>query len=242
MRIASKTDVGKVRKVNQDDYATGELGDKIAYAVVCDGMGGANGGDMASSVAVRTISDKISKSYRPDMGSNSIRDMLKSAIYAANMQVFDLARTVESLSGMGTTVVAAFVCEGIAHVAHAGDSRAYLIRGKKITQITRDHSIVQSMLETGQLTPEEARFHPRKNVITRALGVDETIDIDYTEAVMDEESVLMICTDGLSNYLEPEEILAAVGDLEISKWPDRLVCVANEKGGGDNITVVVLAG
>ena len=241
MRMVSKTDIGRQRRTNQDSYAVGELPGSVAWAVVCDGMGGANGGNIASSTAVKTISERISSSYRQGMGANSIRNMLQSVINAANLSIFDMAKSVESLNGMGTTVVVALIADSVAHIAHAGDSRAYLLSGKKMTQITTDHSIVQTMLECGQLTEAEARVHPRKNVITRALGVDERLEIDYNEVVLKKDDAILLCTDGLTNYMEPNEIVQTVNRYSFYECPDKLIEKANENGGGDNITVVVIS-
>jgi len=180
MKIAKKTDIGKVRNSNQDACSAGELPDGTVWAVVCDGMGGASGGDIASTTAVRIISEKITSSYRDGMSSNSIRSLLFSSIETANSVVYDISRSNTSLEGMGTTVVAAVISGGAAYIAHAGDSRAYRIFDNSIKQITRDHSIVQVMVEKGELTPNEAKGHPRKNIITRALGVDSSILIDFS--------------------------------------------------------------
>ena len=240
MKIVSKSDVGRVRRSNQDSYAAGELPGGVGWAVVCDGMGGANGGNIASATAVKMISENISSSYREGMGANSIRTMLQSAVYAANVSIFDMAKSVDSLSGMGTTVVAAVLSDGYAHIVHAGDSRAYRIRGEEITQITKDHSIVQNMVENGQLTADEARYHPRKNVITRALGVEETLEVEYNEIELDGEDVLLICTDGLTNYLDTEDILQIIREHSFYDYPECMIAEANSNGGGDNITVVVI--
>lgn len=240
MKIVSKSDVGRVRRSNQDSYAAGELPGGVSWAVVCDGMGGANGGNIASATAVKMISETISSSYREGMGANSIRTMLQSAVYAANVSIFDMAKSVESLAGMGTTVVAAVLSGGFAHIVHAGDSRAYRIRGEEITQITKDHSIVQTMVESGQLTADEARYHPRKNVITRALGVEETLEVEYNEIELDGEDVLLICTDGLTNYLDTEDILKIIREHSFYDYPETMIAEANSNGGGDNITVVVI--
>ena len=191
------------------------------------------------------ISETISSSYREGMGANSIRTMLQSAVYAANVSIFDMAKSVESLSGMGTTVVAAVLSDGFAHIVHAGDSRAYRIRGEEITQITKDHSIVQTMVESGQLTADEAKYHPRKNVITRALGVEETLEVEYNELELDGRKltvrgVLLICTDGLTNYLDTEDILEIVRTHSFYDYPETMIEQANSNGGGDNITVVVI--
>ena len=241
MRIAAKSNKGLVRASNQDSYSAGELPGGVAWAVVCDGMGGANGGNIASVMAVRILSEHISASYREGMSSTSIKTMLSSAMYAANVSVFDMSRSVEALAGMGTTAVAAVISDGVAHIVHAGDSRAYIAGGGVFRQITKDHSIVQNMIESGQLTPEEAQFHPRKNVITRALAVSETVDVDYNEAVIEPGKMLLICTDGLTNYVSSERIIELIDTSSFSDLPEILIDEANTGGGGDNITVVVLS-
>ncbi len=241
MRIASKTDTGIVRSSNQDSYAAGELLEGTAWAVVCDGMGGANGGNIASANAVKIISEYISSSYHEGMSSNSIRALLESSICGANVRLYDMSRTIESLAGMGTTVVAVIISGGVAHIAHAGDSRAYFIRDNKLTQITRDHSIVQSMIDKGQLTEEEAKKHPNKNVITRALGVAEDIGIEYNEVDFEDNDCILLCTDGLTNYLSVAEIEEKIKDKNFYEYPQILIDSANDNGGGDNITLVVLS-
>ena len=241
MKMASKTDKGLQRNSNQDSYAVGELPGEAVWAVVCDGMGGANGGSVASTTAVKSISEQISSAYRPGMGSNSIRNLLQSAVSAANLTVFDMSKSIKKLAGMGTTVVTCMLVDSVAHIVHAGDSRAYLLSKGRLTQITRDHSIVQSMIESGHLTEAQARVHPRKNVITSALGVDDTLQMDYDEVTLTEGDAIFICTDGLTNYLETDEILSIVNGTGFYECPDALVKRANENGGGDNITVVLVA-
>ena len=240
MKIASKTDIGLVRSSNQDSYAAGEMPGGVAWAIVCDGMGGANGGNVASAQAVKMISEIISSTYREGMSSNSIRIMLRSAIYSANVSIFDTAKSVESLTGMGTTAVAAVISQGVAHIAHAGDSRAYLVGDGELKQITRDHSIVQSMVEDGTISQSQARKHPRKNVITRALGAQESIEVDYNELPIEPGQMLLMCTDGLTNYMEPAQITGVLQDFSLEEYPDKLVERANQNGGGDNITVVII--
>ncbi len=241
MKIASKTDTGIVRSSNQDSYAAGELLEGTAWSVVCDGMGGANGGNIASANAVKIISEYISSSYHEGMSSNSIRALLESSICGANIRLYDMSRTIESLAGMGTTVVSVIISGGIAHIAHAGDSRAYIIRENKLIQITRDHSIVQTMIDKGQLTEEEAKMHPNKNVITRALGVAEDIGIEYNEVEFLDDDCILLCTDGLTNYVSVEEIEDKIKDKNFYEYPQILIDAANENGGGDNITLVVLS-
>ena len=240
MRIVSKTDIGRVRRSNQDAYAAGEASGSMAWAVVCDGMGGQNGGDIASATAVKIISERIATGYRDGMGASSIRTMLLSAVEAANIQIFEMSQSVETLAGMGTTVVAAVLCGQTAHIAHAGDSRAYLISGEGLTQLTRDHSVVQSMLENGELTQDEAKRHPIKNIITRALGVDVGIETDYTEQTLHANDSVLICTDGLTNYVTGGEIMEIVKNKRFYEYPEEMIARANQNGGGDNVTVVVL--
>lgn len=230
-----------MRRTNQDAYAAGELTGNIAWAVVCDGMGGANGGNIASQTAVKVISEKITNNLVGGMNSSAIKSLLNTAIYTANLNVFDMAKSVETLSGMGTTVVAAIICDDVLHIAHAGDSRAYIISGDTIKQITKDHSIVQHMVELGQITSEEAKVHPKKNVITRALGVEETIQVDYTEIPFNDGDIIMLCTDGLSNFIDSKQVMEILNSSNFYEFSDRLVDTANKNGGGDNITVVVIA-
>ena len=241
MRIVSKTDIGLSRRSNQDSYATGELPGGVAWAVVCDGMGGANGGNVASAAAVKVISEHISSSYRAGMSSNSVRNMLESAITAANVSVYEMSQQSDDLAGMGTTVVAAVITDGVAHIAHAGDSRAYLFSTEKIEQITRDHSYVQRLIEDGRLTAEQAKTYPHRNIITRALGVDERITVDYNEVTLSVDDAIMMCTDGLSGMVEPEQLLEVFKSYSFYEYPDQLVQLANKAGGSDNITVVILS-
>lgn len=205
MKIVAKTDKGLVRENNQDAYAVGELPGEVAWAVVCDGMGGAAGGNIASALAVKVISDKITSSYNEKMRDSSIKNLLDSAITAANIEVYDMAYSRPDLKGMGTTVVAVVVRDNVAHIAHAGDSRAYIVNKDGVEQITVDHSLVQNLVDRGEITKEEAEHHPNKNVITRALGVDKRIDVDFSEVDLQENETLILCTDGLSNCVNRSE-------------------------------------
>ncbi len=242
MKITGGSDIGRVRRSNQDSFLTGEIDGNTSWSVVCDGMGGANGGNIASQMAVKVISDHIKSAYRSGMSSNSIRYLLMSAVTAANSEIYDLARSDESLAGMGTTVVATIIVEQIAHIVHAGDSRAYLLNKQKIEQITRDHSVVQSMIETGEITEEQAKIHPNRNVITRALGVNERINIDYNEISLSDEDMILICSDGLTNFVDDDNIFDLINKNEFNEYPEKLIDMANQNGGGDNITVVIMSG
>lgn len=241
MKIVAKTDKGLVRENNQDAYAVGELPGEVAWAVVCDGMGGAAGGNIASALAVKVISDKITSSYNKKMRDSSIKNLLDSAITAANIEVYDMAYSRPDLKGMGTTVVAVVVRDNVAHIAHAGDSRAYLVNKDGVEQITVDHSLVQNLVDRGEITKEEAEHHPNKNVITRALGVDKRIDVDFSEIDMQENETLVLCTDGLSNCVNNSEMAEDIKDGQYYAFADRLVKRANKNGGNDNITVVAIA-
>ena len=227
MKIVAKTDKGRVRESNQDAYAVGEFPDEVAWAVVCDGMGGVSGGNIAS--------------YRQNMRDSSIKNMLDSALVAANIEVYDMADTKPELHGMGTTVVCAVVRDGYAFIAHAGDSRAYIFDGENLTQVTTDHSVVQNLIDKGEITKEQAQYHPNKNLITRAIGVDKNIDIDFDEVELGENEFLILCTDGLTNYVTDDELIDEVSDGRYYAFADRLVKKANNNGGGDNITVVAIA-
>lgn len=241
MKIIAKTDPGRVRPSNQDSYAAGEFRNGVAWAVVCDGMGGTKGGNIASSTAVKSISNHITTAYRDNMSSSSIKNLLTTSIINANYEIHDMARANPDLNGMGTTVVAALMDKQTVYIAHAGDSRAYLLSQDHIRQVTTDHSYVQTMLEYGQMTEKEAQSSDKKNLITRALGVDEEIRIDYTEEDLQEDELLFICTDGLTNYVSDEEILSVRSEERDSDFALRLVELANDHGGGDNITVVAIS-
>ncbi len=241
MILAKKSDVGLLRQMNQDACACGEFPDGMSWAVVCDGMGGAASGDVASATAVKIISERIQTSYREGMQANSIRSVLFSAIEAANAVVFEMSCSNPAFEGMGTTVVASIIRQDAVYVAHAGDSRAYRLTQNGITQLTRDHSMVQAMVDRGQITPLEAKDHPRKNIITRALGVDSRILIDFCEEPFEPNDILLICTDGLTNMVDDEDIFRLSRETAAGELPDKLVDLANENGGADNITVVTIA-
>jgi len=239
VKIYSKIDKGVVRNSNQDAYFAGEISQDTTFAVVCDGMGGANAGNVASTTAVKSISEYIIKSYRENMSADDIVKMLKNAIVSANIEIYDLAISNEELSGMGTTVVAAVVRNGNAVIANVGDSRIYLI-DDNITQLTTDHSIVQTLIESGKITVEDAKVHPRKNVITRALGAESDVAVDIAEYNLSENNTLLLCTDGLTNFVSEEDILNTFKQNDISCVSEKLVDLANIGGGGDNITAVTL--
>lgn len=241
MLLFAKTDKGKVRSTNQDSFAVNTLPGNSALAVVCDGMGGASAGDIASKTACEVISQYVLKSYTTSMTSEDIAKLLKNAIVSANIEVFFLSKNNESLRGMGTTVVAAIITEQEAVICNIGDSRAYLLNENQLKQITRDHSIVQSLVESGKLSQEEANTHPEKNIITRALGVEENLLIDSFCIDFTSNDKLLLCTDGLSNYVTSDNVLRIVRDNDSDKAVEILIDEANLAGGRDNITAVLIS-
>lgn len=240
MKFQGKTDIGVMRHSNQDDFSVSELHDGSVLAVVCDGMGGANAGNVASKKATETISSFFERSYRNGLDAQGVMALLQSAILSANIEIYDMAQKNAELTGMGTTVVAAYVSNNFTVVSHVGDSRAYLV-SDSVTQLTRDHSVVQSLIESGKLTPQEARVHPRRNVITRALGIEADILVDSEEYSLSKGETLLLCSDGLSNFVSPDEIKSVFEKNPFEDVAEILVSSANKNGGADNITVVTVA-
>ena len=240
MQLFSKTDIGRVRLTNQDYVESFMLTDSVAFAIVCDGMGGANGGDVASSTAAKSISEYVKRSYSEKMNNEKTAQLLRNAIASANLDVFALSESDDSLKGMGTTVVAAVITESYAVICHVGDSRAYLVNSG-IIQLTTDHSVVQSLIESGELTLDEAKEYPEKNVITRALGVEESIFPDYCVVPVKPADCILLCSDGLTNYVDTADILTVFAENNMENVADVLVSAANSNGGGDNISIVIVS-
>lgn len=241
MDIYGKTDIGQLRESNQDAMQCGMLSERAGFAVVCDGMGGTNGGNIASDITVQIVTQRIQSQYRDGMSQASAFNLLESAVDAANVDVFDRAVAEPELNGMGTTLVAVIVDNGQVTVAHVGDSRLYRLRGNTCEQMTTDHSIVQEMVDKGQLTTEQARTHPRKHFITRAIGVEETVRCDFDTFTLQADERLLLCTDGLSNMLSDATMGEISAKTLLRQLPDALIEAANTAGGEDNITAVVIA-
>lgn len=239
MIIHSKIDKGIIRNSNQDAFIAGQLSENITFAIVCDGMGGANAGNIASETAVKTVSEYLYNSFRENLTIDEIARLLSSAIESANLQIYERATKNEALSGMGTTIVVAVALGNEAVISHLGDSRIYLVNDS-ITQLTKDHSIVQSLIESGKISEADAKVHPRKNVITRALGVERNIIVDNDFINLSKGDTLLLCTDGLTNFVDVDTIFSTFKNNEISLVCEKLVELANLGGGGDNITVVTL--
>ena len=236
MRSCCITDVGLKRTMNQDfvyasDTPVGRLPNLL---IVADGMGGHQAGDTASRYTVEVIVDNVKRNKE----RNPIR-VLRTAIETANEKVLDKASSDERLSGMGTTVVAATVVDEYLYVANVGDSRLYLIRDH-IKQITRDHSLVEEMVRLGEITREQARNHPDKNIITRAIGARRTVAVDFFDLSLEKGDIILMCSDGLSNMVEDAEIEQIIkSGKELPKTAMDLIAKANQNGGKDNIAVVL---
>ncbi len=241
MNIFGKSDIGAVRSTNQDSFAVGKISDDIVWAVVCDGMGGANGGNVASGEAVKIIKEKTENLVRPEsMSSEEISLFMVDAVKKANSRIYEMSQSDIELDGMGTTCDFVIVVNQRVHVAHVGDSRTYLIRNDRIIQITEDHSFVQEMVKQGQITQEEAERHPNKNIITRAVGVGDDVDVDYIETIYEKGDSILTCTDGLSNMVSSGEILSVVLSNKIDEAVEILIERAVSEGGYDNITVTAI--
>ena len=245
---SGRTDVGRRREHNEDSFGTF---DGLGLYVVADGMGGHAAGEVASRIAVETLKafieatdgpDEITWPVPVDLALPRDANRLLAGVRLANQEVLKHAQGRPELRGMGTTIVAALVCGDVLHLAHAGDSRAYLYRDGAIRRVTIDHSYVEELMLAGHLTPEQTRTHPLRNIITRALGTKADVNVDHSRHDVLPGDVFLLCSDGLSNMLSDgliEEVVAAKKD-DLTGCAEALVRLANERGGDDNITVVLI--
>ncbi len=241
MQYWGLTDPGCVRSQNQDAYSMEKLDRNTVLCVVCDGMGGAKSGNIASSLAVDVFVQEIRRSWTSGMDQEGIDQMLSSAVKLANFTVFDQAQQFEEFAGMGTTLVAVLIRGRQATVIHVGDSRAYHIGEDGIRQLTRDHSLVQLMVERGELTPEMARTYPGKNFITRAIGTEPLVLSDLTHLELERDEYILLCSDGLSNTMDDQEILfEVVHGVKKDDCCHRLLDIAKNRGAPDNVTSVLI--
>ncbi|MCG0274668.1 MAG: Stp1/IreP family PP2C-type Ser/Thr phosphatase [Thermosediminibacteraceae bacterium] len=231
---------GKVRSNNEDAFYLPEGEDKPLLFIVADGMGGHNAGEIASKMAVEEISSHINSNFW-ESGCKNVLQLIKEAFLTANTKIYRNSLEREEYSGMGTTATLALFKDGKVYIGHVGDSRAYILRDGSIRQLTKDHSLVWQLLEEGKLTPDEVRCHPMRNVITRALGVHESIDVDLTEHEYRKGDIFLLCSDGLTNMLEDDKIREIVLSAEsVDAAADKLIEAANYYGGYDNITVEII--
>ena len=241
MHTWAVTDPGCVRPQNQDAFHIEQLDESCTLCVVCDGMGGARSGNVASSMAAEVFTQEIHATWRPGMSREDTEAMLRSAVKLVNFAVFDQAAQFVDFAGMGTTLVAALVEGKTATVVNVGDSRAYHIGAEGIRIITQDHSVVQLMVDRGELTPEEAKLYPGKNLITRAIGTDATVECDLFRLELERDDRILLCTDGLSNLLDEQEILfEVVHDEQRENCCQRLLDIALNRGAPDNVTCLLL--
>lgn len=243
MKVSVRSDVGLVRQTNQDSYRHEVFGSdewtggSVRLFAVADGMGGYRAGEVASRLALETVTEEIGRAV--DTGE-PLEAALEEAMTAANRRVVKRGLTDPECAGMGTTVTVAVVSAGLLHVGHVGDSRAYIVRGGRLDQITRDHSLVAELVRNGDLTEAEAQMHPQRNILTQAFGSDLRVKADASARPLQDGDLIMLCTDGLTAAVpqaEIEQVLAKAGSLD--EATARLVALANERGGFDNVTVLL---
>lgn len=240
MRTASRTDIGNIRIVNEDRSLVVPDLQGFTLGIVADGMGGHQAGDTASQLAVELIHKRLLY-VEEDMSADECEKLMAEAVADANRRIYEMAGSREQFNGMGTTVVVILATAAELIVAHIGDSRAYLLSDGALQQITEDHSLVNELVKSGQLSKAEAEKHPRRNVLTRALGTDETVEAEIKRHNWKSGDIVLICSDGLSGLVpdtELQSLLQADGDLELVA--DALVHSALQAGGDDNVTVVLM--
>lgn len=242
MQIWGLTDPGNIRSQNQDAYNIVEFGHDRALMIVCDGMGGAKSGNVASSMAAEAFVAEVRRSQRLALSVERVKQILLGALELANKAVYEHAKLGDEYSGMGTTLVAAFLLKNTAVVINVGDSRAYHFSAQGVHQVTRDHSIVELMVQRGELTPEQAKTYPGKNLITRAVGTEPEVEGDLYVQELHKDDCLLLCSDGLSNEMDDQEILfEMVHGMKKSTCCERLLSIAKNRGAPDNVTVVLAA-
>ncbi len=238
MRMGECSDIGRMRKINEDSY----FSYKNAYlfgGMVADGMGGCNAGEVASRMTTMIVKDHIIRKFNPDMDYVELAEMIRRALIEANSEIYEYARHHEEAMGMGTTASMAFVYKKKLIVIHVGDSRVYTVSESNIKQITTDHSLVQELLSRGRITSDDAKNHPQKNVITRAIGTEPSIKVDVNIQEYNGETVC-ISSDGLTNLVSDLQIMSIINEHEdLQDAAEELVAFANKKGGVDNITCLV---
>lgn len=241
MYLSYNSDMGRVRNENQDKICAGFLSENAALAVVCDGMGGEASGSVASDLAANQIYRRISEGYQQGMKPNSIRNLMVTAVQAANSIVYEKSCEDIEKNGMGTTCVAVLVEDKTAYIVNVGDSRAYMMDGDGIRQISDDHTYVNELFKHGEITFEEMQNHKMKYIITRAVGVEPKVEADYFEVEETGNFAVFLCTDGLTAYCHPQLIYESVFNKNLDKGVSDLIDYCNACGGKDNISAAVIA-
>lgn len=241
MQCWGLTDPGCVRTQNQDAYQIEQLDKNTVLCIVCDGMGGAKSGNVASNLAVDVFVQEVRRTWHPGMDPEAVDQMLEGAVKLANFTVFDQAQQFEEFNGMGTTLVAALIQGMQVTIVNVGDSRAYRVNKDGVRLLTTDHSVVQMMVDRGELTPERARTYPGKNYITRAIGTEAVVMCDMFHLDVDRGDSLLLCSDGLSNMMDDQEILfEVVHGVNKQYCCQRLLEIAKNRGAPDNVTSVLV--
>jgi protein phosphatase len=241
MEAWSLSDTGKVRSQNQDCCHVERLDDGQLLAIVCDGMGGARAGDVASRMAVEIFTDEVRRFVKPHMTPAQAEKLLRSALELANRTVYEQSQLSDDFKGMGTTLVAVLVLEHSGMFINVGDSRAYHLSASGVTQVTRDHSLVELMVQQGRLTPEQAKKYPGKNLITRAVGTEANVNGDCYQTELQAGDYLLLCSDGLSNLFSDQELLfEVIHGADKDSCCERLVKLALNRGAPDNVTVALI--
>ena len=236
MKIVGNSDIGRVRKENQDAFWFSTPTDTAGIAVVCDGMGGIKGGQEASGIAVNCIREYFEKHTLSSVTEKKLNHFIQDC----NQAVVDGSQNNPEYIGMGTTLVLSIIRERSVFIANVGDSRGYHITNGSIQQITKDHSAVQELVDNGKITERQAKIHPNKNIITRALGIENEVEVDFFELDAAEGDVILLCSDGLTNMVDESEIQFEVSGGDFTDLPQRLIDLANSRGGMDNITAVAI--
>jgi serine/threonine protein phosphatase PrpC len=241
MNVANKTDIGRIRLVNEDRSIVQNDLNGFVLAIVADGMGGHQAGDIASQMAIEIIQEQL-QTLDKYMTIEMCQLALQTAIEKANQIIYEYASNREQFHGMGTTVVAILANEQFLAIGHIGDSRAYLVSQDEIIQLTEDHSLVSELLRSGQITAEEAIHHPRRNVLTRALGTDAKVEVEVGHFTWKSNDIILMCSDGLSGQLDSDALLEILHINQNLHWKaDQLISEALLAGGDDNITVILLS-
>ena len=236
------TDMGCVRSTNQDVCAIEQLDKNTLLCVVCDGMGGAKSGNVASTLASDMFCQEVRDGWKGDLEGEKFQSVLHNAIKVANFTVYDQAQQFPEFSGMGTTLVAAIIQPKKAVVVNVGDSRAYRITQDGITQISQDHSLVQMMVDRGEITPEQAKVNPSKNLITRAIGTEPAVICDIFPLKLEKGDYFLLCSDGLTNLMDDQEILfEVVHGQQAEDCCVRLLEIAKKRGAPDNVTCILVS-
>ena len=240
IKAYAKSDIGKVREINQDSYYISDSLDEVQLYMLADGMGGCQGGEIASKLAIQSAKNYIENNFKEiEKDRESIIQLVGSSMEYANMIVYEKSKENKELEGMGTTLEICLIYNNKVFIGHVGDSRIYRIRKEFMRKLTQDHSYVQKLVKDGTITKEEAEVHPKKNMLLKALGCNAFVEPDVAVKGFLKEDILLISSDGLTNMVKQDDIFQiATGNIE--KAPQRLVDLANENGGMDNITVVII--